>query len=94
MGVYDLAIGSSIISAFAGPADANSFELVNQAPKEHTPKVEKSEDILILEGLYQEIRNMRVNYVWNKERVEEIKKILKTNYINDWLLNQEILEFK
>lgn len=93
-GVYDLAIGSSIISAFAGPADPNSFELVNQAPKEHTPKVEKGEDILLLEGLYQEIRNMRVNCIWNKERVEEIKKILKTNYINDWLLNQEILEFK
>lgn len=93
-GIYDLAIGSSIISAFAGSADNSSFDLVSQVPKEHTPKVKKSKDILLLEGLYEEIRNMRVNGVTIKKRVEEITNILKTNYKNDWLLNQEILELK
>ena len=37
---------------------------------------------------------MRVNGVTIKKRVEEITNILKTNYKNDWLLNQEILELK
>ena len=48
----------------------------------------------LLEGLYEEIRNMRANSVTIKKRVEEIKIILKTNYKNDWLLNQEIIELK
>ena len=35
-GIYDMAVGEKIISAFAGPADPDAFELKYPAPKEKT----------------------------------------------------------
>lgn len=93
-GVYDLAIGSSIVSAFAGPADSNSFDLVGKVPKESTPKIEKSNATKKLEDLYAEVRKMRVKNSINLPRLSEIQEILKTDFKNDWLLTQEIMDLE
>jgi phenylalanine-4-hydroxylase len=42
-GVYDMAVGSEIISGFSGPADPNAFGLSYEAPKEKTHKIVHSD---------------------------------------------------
>lgn len=90
-GQYDMAIGETIVSAFSGPADANGYGLLYDAPSEKTHSIVYDEKTLKLHDLYKEVRTIRENnssltplsQIWNK---------LKTNYPNEWLLPTEILE--
>ena len=91
-GVYDMAVGKKVTSAFSGPADVNSFDMVNHVPSSHTIKAKKSPEREELEGLYLNIRNIREG----KPALISIEKtfdILKEKHPNDWLLGVEIAEF-
>ena len=90
-GVYDMAVGKKVISAFSGPADVNSFDMMLHIPKSHTIKANKSAEKTILEGFYRTVRNIRET---NKgfEKLETIFKNIQQNYPQDWLLSIEILE--
>jgi phenylalanine-4-hydroxylase len=93
-GVFDMAVGSEIVSAFAGAADLNSFEVVPQKETEvKTESVTKSAERLELEGLYAEVREMRNANKINRERLIEISNELEQKYPEDVLLKQEIAEF-
>ncbi|WP_096199780.1 aromatic amino acid hydroxylase [Bacillus sp. FJAT-45350] len=90
-GTYDMAVGESIPSVYAGAADGEAYysigneENVNQAVfiMEDTP----------LNRLYQQVRDVRegnrdnvglvVSTVWNE---------LKQDFPNDWLLRLELIE--
>ncbi|MFD0701520.1 aromatic amino acid hydroxylase [Myroides pelagicus] len=89
-GTYDMAVGANIISAFSGPADYNSFDLINHVPSSHTIKAKRDEHKIKLEGLYQKVRAMRED-----NKVINLNGILDTicnEYPTDWLLSVEILE--
>ena len=90
-GVYDMAVGKKVISAFSGPADVNSFDMMLHIPKSHTIKANKSAEKTILEGFYRTVRKIRET---NKgfEKLETIFKNIQQNYPQDWLLSIEILE--
>ncbi len=90
-GVYDMAIGEEIVSCFAGPADANSFDLVFHVPSEKTHKQNKSEDKLWLESLYLEVRKYREKESKSID-IENILSVLKTKFPEDWLLSVELFE--
>ena len=92
-GVYDMAIGTTIVSAYAGAADADSFDLVYHQQAERTDNTNKSTKTLHLEKLYQEVRTMRESAEINEERMEEILAELNEKYPEDWLLRVEIEEF-
>lgn len=90
-GIYDMAVGKEVISAFSGPADINSFDLITHIPSEHTIKQKRPEAILRLEQLYQQVREYRegTNQTISRHKVfEEIK----ANYPKDWLLSVELYE--
>lgn len=90
-GIYDMAVGKKITSAFSGPADVNSFDLVTHVPSSQTIKAKKSAERQELESLYQEVRDMRND----KKRVENIEDVFNTvskKHPNDWLLSVEIAE--
>ncbi|MBF4486749.1 aromatic amino acid hydroxylase [Flavobacterium sp. CSZ] len=90
-GNYDMAIGKKVVSAFSGPADVNSFDLINSVPKTTTIKAKHSEQRDDLEVLYQTIRMIREN----KDSKAELKAVfekLQKNHSNDWLLSVEIAE--
>jgi phenylalanine-4-hydroxylase len=95
-GVYDMAVGKDIVSAFSGPADLNSFNLITHVPSEKNIQIEKSQKRLRLETLYQQIRDYRSGE--NKTISTPIvigTKVLEElieNYPNDWLLSVEIYE--
>jgi phenylalanine-4-hydroxylase len=91
-GVYDMAVGSEIVSAFAGPADIHSFEPEIVVSQSKTIKSKKNHDMVLLESLYSEVREMRETEKINKIRLLELGNILDTRYPGDWLLKSEIEE--
>ena len=90
-GIYDMAVGKKVISAFSGPADVNSFDMINHVPSSHTIKQKKSPEREELENLYLSVRNIREN----KTAITTLKEAfgaVSANHPNDWLLSVEIVE--
>ncbi|RTY83892.1 aromatic amino acid hydroxylase [Flavobacterium sp. ZB4P23] len=90
-GIYDMAVGKKVISAFSGPADVNSFDLISHLPSSKTIKAKHTAERDDLEVLYQTVRNSRET----KETETPLKPIfenLQTNHPKDWLLAVEITE--
>lgn len=91
-GIYDMAVGSKIVSAYAGPADPTSFDQITHVPTEKsheriiTPELEK------LHVLYQEVRDMRNNNEVNEDRLKEIFSTIQIDFELEWLLPLEIYE--
>ena len=90
-GIYDMAVGKKVISAFSGPADVNSFDMISHVPSSHTIKTKKSAERIELEGLYKSVRSIREGNE-NNESLPKIFTKLKSNHQNDWLLSVEIVE--
>ena len=90
-GIYDMAVGKKVVSAFSGPADVNSFDLVTHVPSSKTIKAEKSPKRLELENLYRHVREIREG----KGSVGSLTSIfeqVKAGHPKDWLLSVEIAE--
>ena len=90
-GIYDMAVGKKVISAFSGPADVDSFDMINHVPSSHTIKAKKSPEREELEKLYLNIRQIREGKVQLKT-IEQTFEIIKNNHPNDWLLAVEMVE--
>jgi len=90
-GTYDLAVGKEIVSAFSGPADDHSFDLVAHQTNGFDVKKEYSPQQIELHKLYQSVRDIREgkNTTYSLEAVFDI---LKKEHKDDWLLPIEIYE--
>lgn len=90
-GIYDMAVGKDVISAFSGPADLNSFDLITHTPSSQTIHIKKSRKQLELESLYQQIRDYREGKNKTISRTKVLEELIK-NHSKDWLLTVEIYE--
>ena len=90
-GIYDMAVGKKVVSAFSGPADVRSFDLVNHVPSSKTIKAKKSDEREELESLYLNIRNIREGKT-SFMTIEKTFENLVKNHPKDWLLAVEIAE--
>ena len=90
-GVFDMAVGSQIISAFPGPADSDAYGLEYPVPKEKTHKISFDEKALQLHDLYQKVRDIREQNCSYAE-LPSVWDELKAKHPNDWLCALEILE--
>lgn len=90
-GNYDMAIGKEIISAFAGPADPLSFDLITHTTSSTTIKSKKTTEKEELESLYQSIRDIREGKN-TKFSIQAAFDIAKKYHPKDWLLSVEIYE--
>ena len=90
-GIYDMAIGKEVISAFSGPADVNSFDMITHVPSSTTIKSKSSVERQELENLYKNVRDLREGKNATKT-IENIFEIVAINHKNDWLLSVEIAE--
>lgn len=88
-GTYDMAVGKKIVSAYSGPADVNSFDLITHVPTSKTIKAKTSEKRNELESLYRKVRDIRENR--SKGDLSEVLFALE-NHPTDWLLAVEIAE--
>ena len=90
-GIYDMAVGKKVVSAFSSPADVSSFDLITHVPSSKTIKAKKSPEREELEGLYLNVRNIREGKAVTASIADTFAK-LKQNHPNDWLLSVEIAE--
>nr|WP_315158041.1 aromatic amino acid hydroxylase [uncultured Flavobacterium sp.] len=90
-GNYDMAVGKKLVSAFSGPADVNSFDLISHVPSSKTIKAKQTAERDDLEVLYQTVRSIRES----NDITASLKSIfekLQENHPNDWLLSIELVE--
>lgn len=90
-GIYDMAVGKKVISAFSGPADVNSFDMINHVPSSQTIKQKKSAEREELEKLYLSVRNIREGKPATTTLKEAFASV-SAGHPNDWLLSVEIAE--
>lgn len=90
-GKYDMAVGKEVISAFAGPADHQSFDLITHTPSTTTIKSKKTPEREELESLYEAVRNIR-NGENTKFSLQAAFDIATKHHPKDWLLTVEIYE--
>jgi phenylalanine-4-hydroxylase len=90
-GNYDMAVGKKLVSAFSGPADVNSFDLISHVPSSKTIKAKHTAERDDLEVLYQTVRSIRESND-TKTSLEPIFTKLQNQHPNDWLLSVELIE--
>lgn len=90
-GIYDMAVGKKITSAFSGPADVNSFDMITHVPSSTTIKAKVSLQRQELEILYQSVRDIREGKTATTT-LKEAFGAVSANHPNDWLLCVEIAE--
>ncbi len=90
-GIYDMAVGYKITSAYAGPADETSFNLITHVPEEKTHKVSKTPELLERESMYQAVRDYREGNSKGLDCKPLFEKV-KEKYPNEWLLVLEMVE--
>lgn len=90
-GIYDMAVGKDVISAYSGPADVNSFDMISHVPSSKTIKQQKSATREELERLYQNVRHIREGKT-AEITLKEAFGALTSNHPTDWLLAVEIAE--
>jgi phenylalanine-4-hydroxylase len=90
-GIYDMAVGKKITSAFSGPADVSSFDMITHIPSSHTIKQKKSSKREELENLYLNIRNLREGKP-AEITLKEAFGAVTASHEKDWLLSVEIAE--
>ncbi|NNC50834.1 MAG: aromatic amino acid hydroxylase [Flaviramulus sp.] len=90
-GIYDMAVGKEIVSAFSGPADLNSFNLITHKTTSQTIHVKKSEKRLELERFYKQVRDYRDGKNRTISRTKVLEQLIE-KHPNDWLLPIELYE--
>ena len=87
-----LALGSTITSAYPGPADAVAFDYSYTAPAERTHKIQHTEQSRKLHALYQRMRDAR-NMSKPDFNVEKFLNEIENDFPDEWLLYLELLEW-
>lgn len=90
-GNYDMAVGKKLVSAFSGPADVNSFNLITHLPSSKTIKPKQTVERDNLEILYQAVRSIRESNDTSTS-LEPIFEKLQKEHPGDWLLSVELAE--
>ena len=91
-GIYDMAVGKEIVSAYSGPASIHSFEEINKVSETKTHKIKYSDSDKELYSLYQKTRNYREEKTISEDKILSVYNELNSNFPNDWLLLLELYE--
>ena len=86
-----MAVGEQVVSAFNGPADLKSFDLISHELSQETIKKNRDGKIVKLEAYYKQVRDYREGkstYISRGKLFEEFKE----QFPNDWLLPVELYE--
>lgn len=91
-GVYNMVIGTAILSAYAGAADHDSFPNLYAASASETIKPVKSAATSALEQKYAQVRQLRTQGIPADVQLRQLFETLKNDHPNDWLLALEMYE--
>jgi len=89
--LYSMAVGEQIVSAYNGPADLTSFDLINHEISSTTAQNEMSLERKRLENYYRQVREFRegTNTTISRHKVFEQ---ISDEFPEDWLLSVELYE--
>ena len=90
-GIFDMAVGESIISVHNGPADPEAFGLQYDPPAEKTHRIVYPEHTKKKHLLYQLTRNVRDGAA-SADELTSAWELYKKHYTADWLLAAEFHE--
>src|SRR5690606_10963518 len=90
-GPYHMAVGKKVVSAFNGPADLASFDLITHSVTDTTIKPKKNSKRLLLEQYYGQVREFREGRNTTISR-NKVFQAIKREYPQDWLLPVELYE--
>ena len=91
-GIYDMAIGKEVVSAYAGAADVASFSDFGKVSDTKTHKIVYSENERKLYTLYQKVREIRTHSKINESEIIDVFNQLLEQFPNQWLLLLELYE--
>ncbi|MEN8817713.1 MAG: aromatic amino acid hydroxylase [Nonlabens sp.] len=91
-GMLNLAVGKEIVSAYAGPADYYSFDLVFHESDTKTIQPVFSKREILIQGLYEKVRHFREEDKINQPLLNKLKNEVASDYPEQWLLIEEIEE--
>ena len=91
-GVYDMAIGKELVSAYSGPADVSSFGDMGKVSETKTTKIKYTPSQKELYKLYDEVKEMRNKDVVLENDILTIFTKLQNDFKDDWLLSLELYE--
>ena len=91
-GIYDMAIGKEVVSAYSGAADVNSFKNIGKVSETKTHKITYTENERKLYSFYSRIREIRENSLIDENEITFIFNEVKNNFPLDWLLPLEMFE--
>jgi len=91
-GLYNMALGRDIISAFAGAADSNSFPNLYSESTTKTIKPLPSQSSHPLDEQYRNLRAYRNKKINDPAFLKTMFDDIQLRYPNEWLLLLEILE--
>lgn len=89
--LYNMAVGEHIVAAFNGPADLNSFDLVDHEISSSTVKSEVLKERQQLESYYKQVREFREGKNTTISRHKVFQEVCN-QFPNDWLLSVELYE--
>ena len=92
LGIYDMAIGKEVISAYSGAADYSSFEDASKVSETKTKKITYTVKEEKLYALYAQVRKIRAANASNQNAIKSIFVTLVNEHPLDWLLALEIYE--
>lgn len=91
--LYHMPVGETVVSAYAGAADKAAFHgTIEGEPPEKSLLYRMDDRERRLQGLYQEVRQLREQGAASPQAIEAVAAALDADYPEDWLLRLELLE--
>lgn len=97
-GIFDMAVGSSVVSVFGGPADRLAYGETDDFVAKVVPRKVWPPAVLERHRLYQEIRDIREGIASGlaadsfTDRLNDLVSLLKTRFPQEWLARLGVLE--
>jgi phenylalanine-4-hydroxylase len=91
-GTYDMAVGASISSVFAGTADKENYNVLPPKSEEKAIEINYSDGKKHLFTFYEQVRDMRATGSVDIVKLSDIEENVSGNYPREWLLYLEIVE--
>lgn len=91
-GLFDMAVGLTIPSVFAGPADPVNYENTTDFATSQVPLRTFSKEQFKTHQLFSEVRELRENPAKNSQSIDNIYSQWRETSDRNWLLGLEILE--
>ena len=91
-GIYEMAVGENIISAFAGPASTESFSDIYSISDKKTNKIVYSKADQKIHELYKNLRVFRENKTFDSRIYIALFKEIRKNCPDEWLILLELYE--